>query len=205
MAQYGIRSEFECISGLVMEYAKWTNKREFELRKAVGDVVQKIVIIFRAAFWDGIGNKAGRTATRTMGGYHVTNFQKAAQKASAYYYVACAYQPSSDSRGHKNRNARYERPFISFPWVICGDVLLEVLKQRKEHTLSMYSGVPRVDWELIRNEASNMHADIWQDGTQSEPLKLDVESLVANASSTDAPIATGLPGAKSTAGFESRM
>ncbi|KAI3641046.1 hypothetical protein MIR68_001924 [Amoeboaphelidium protococcarum] len=163
MSQNGIRSEFECISGLIMDYSKWMSKKEFELKKSLADILRNLALIFRAAFWEKIGFKAGKNATRSLGGYHPTDMASAYRKAAAFYYVTYAFhsyrEMQSKSGGKEGRFSG--RPMLSFPWLVAGDVLLEIYKMRQENSLSEYSGVPRVDWNLIKVEAAMLHTDVW--------------------------------------------
>lgn len=163
MNQYGIRSEFECISAQVIEYSKWTSKKEFELRKAIGDVMRNIILTFRNAFWQDIGVKSDDKKVE-FNKHIPRNSTLAMQKAAAAYYVSYAYQ-AAPGKSH----LRKKKPFISFAWLIAGDILIQIYNKRQNGFLKPFIGVPRVNWDEVEQQAKHMNRDIWKktDGTES--------------------------------------
>ncbi|RUS27038.1 RNA dependent RNA polymerase-domain-containing protein [Jimgerdemannia flammicorona] len=118
--QYGIATEFELVSGYIMNYLQSGHKREFERREQVMDSSAAL----RAQFVDKFEEEfAGKT--------DVTYARKA--KAAAWYYVT--YHP------WEIQHAATDGPIMfSFPWLMSG-LLCEIAtgdtRKRDERTADM--------------------------------------------------------------------
>ena len=166
MTHYGIKSEWECVSGLVMEFGMWTQKREFELRQALMETMRNVLQACRRVFWQGVGRQRVNRQGAVVGGYEVVDEAGAYQKASAAYYLSYAYQPpqtpsryDSHSRSRKQQRQNRERPMTSFAWLVAGDVLIEIYKKRREGSMSAYVGLPQIDWDRIEEEVKKRATD----------------------------------------------
>jgi RNA-dependent RNA polymerase len=123
MKHYDIRSEFELVTQLFLDFDKKGYKKDYELRLTLSQIIRKLVDQYSRLFWAPLGGRQERSA-----GYD----ERAYQKASAWYFVAYTSTASNGNNSNANyqqqKTNQYDRILYSFPWMCVSDILLDLYK-----------------------------------------------------------------------------
>ena len=126
MHQYGIRSEFEVLTQMVMEFNKQNSRKEFEVKQRLNEIITNLSLQYHLVFW-GVSDIRSRQFT-----------PETLAKASAWYFVT--YEWVNLHTIHQRKPAWNRNPLIGFPWMTICDSLVEIRRQRRMRVLPEFTG-----------------------------------------------------------------
>lgn len=145
MSQFGIRSELEVVTQLILDMNRFNSRKEFEMKRSLNSLLKALSQKYRSEFWRNVGKEDNENGKIVWNPVYSDESMK---KASAWYQVS--YDPKFQKPVSNLPQKSDRQILIAFPWLTAFEVLIKLFLSRNSPT-----GVTTEAKSLQTNNNSN--------------------------------------------------